>query len=168
MPPGERRVACSVVRLGGGEGLNSIPREAWVEIDLRSESPEAIAATESVLSARADEALARENARRTPGSPALTLARVVIGDRPSGTTPATHPLVQAGVDATRAIGRQPALVVASTDANVPIALGIPAIAIGAGGRSGDAHLPTEWYDNTDGPLGLFRVALVLAAAAGVR
>ena len=60
------------------------------------------------------------------------------------------------------------LTCASTDANVPIALGIPAIALGAGGHAGDAHLPTEWYENIDGPLGVVRALLVTAAMAEVR
>ena len=61
--------------------------------------------------------------------------------------------------------REPELAAASTDANIPIALGVPAIAIGAGGRGGDAHTPGEWYDNTDGPLGIVRAMTILATAA---
>jgi len=76
--------------------------------------------------------------------------------------------VCAAVDATRVVGREPELSAASTDANAAIALGIPAIALGAGGLAGDTHLPTEWYDNTGGAQGLFRALLVLAAAAGLR
>jgi hypothetical protein len=57
--------------------------------------------------------------------------------------------------------------VASTDANVAIARGIPAIALGAGGSAGDTHLTSEWYDNTQGPDGLYRALLVLAAVAGL-
>ena len=60
------------------------------------------------------------------------------------------------------------LAAASTDANVPIALGIPAIALGAGGRAGDAHLTTEWYENTDGALGIVRALLVTLATAEVQ
>jgi len=71
--------------------------------------------------------------------------------------------VQTALAATRALGREPELACASTDANVPIALGVPAIALGAGGTAGDAHLPTEWYENVDGPLGLVRALLVVTA-----
>ena len=104
-----------------------------------------------------------ENRRRAAGTPPLRLDLRVIGDRPSGVTPRTHPLVQGALAATRALGRSHELACASTDANVPIALGIPAIALGAGGRAGDAHLPTEWYENTDGALGLVRAMLVTLA-----
>ena len=161
------RSACSVVRIGGGTSLNSIPEEAWVDIDLRSEGAVPIGEIERALRLGARGALDRENARKTPGSRPLELSIDVVGDRPSGMTPADHPLVQASLDATRAIGRRPALATASTDANIPISLGIPAIALGAGGRAGETHSLTEWYENNDGPLGIFRALLVLAAAAGI-
>ena len=89
----------------------------------------------------------------------------LIGDRPGGDVPADHPLVAAAVDATRLIGRDADLTTASTDANVPISLGIPAIALGAGGRGGDVHTVGEWYDNTDGTLGLARALTVVVTAA---
>src|SRR5207237_188292 len=82
----------------------------------------------------------------TPPPPLRALDVRLVGDRPSGITPRTHPLVQVAVAANRALGRDAELAAASTDANVPIALGIPAIALGAGGRAGDAHLTTEWYE----------------------
>jgi di/tripeptidase len=63
------------------------------------------------------------------------------------------------------IGRIPELVTASTDANVPISLGVPAIAIGAGGRGGGVHTPGEWYDNSDGSLGLARALAIVVASA---
>ena len=161
------RTACSVVGIGGGTSFNSIPEEAWVEIDLRSEGAAPIEEIERVLRAAARRGLDRENARKTPGSRALDLSVAVIGDRPAGVTPANHPLVQAGLDATRAVGKRLALATASTDANIPISLGIPAIALGAGGRAGETHSATEWFENTDGPAGIFRALLVLAAASGL-
>src|SRR5204863_78561 len=75
-----------------------------------------------------------------------------VGTRPCGETEAEHPLVLAALEATRLVGREPDLATASTDANVPISQGIPAIAIGAGGRGGDAHSPSEWFDNSDGTI----------------
>ncbi|MHB1223513.1 MAG: M20/M25/M40 family metallo-hydrolase, partial [Gemmatimonadaceae bacterium] len=68
-------------------------------------------------------------------------------------------------DATRLAGRTPSSAVASTDANVPIGLGVPALAIGAGGRGGGAHTINEWYDNADGPVGVARALTLVAAAA---
>jgi acetylornithine deacetylase/succinyl-diaminopimelate desuccinylase-like protein len=162
------RTACSVVGLWGGNGLNCIPDEARVEIDLRSEDSASLIRLETDLFAYARLALERENERRSAGTPPLGLAIDVIGDRPSGRTPENDPLVVAGMEATRAIGREPALATASTDANIPISLGIPAIALGAGGKAGEPHRTTEWFENADGSAGLFRALLVLTSAAGLR
>lgn len=169
------RSTCAVVRLGGGSSLNSIPQEAWLDLDLRSEDPEALAALDRTVQAALARAREVENAHRTPGTMPLQLEVRVVGDRPSGATPRAHPLVQAALAATRALGGRVGgrgtaaceLACASTDANVPIALGIPAIALGAGGRAGDAHLPTEWYENTDGALGVVRAMVVTLAVAGL-
>src|SRR5438093_7147125 len=161
------RTTCAVVRLGGGTGLNSIPQEAWLDLDLRSEDPKALAQLDVTVRAALERAGDDENRRRTPGSPPLRIELQLLGDRPSGLTPRAHPLVQAAVAANRALGHDAELTSASTDANVPIALGIPAIALGAGGMAGDAHLATEWYENVDGALGIIRALLVTAAMAEV-
>ncbi len=108
-----------------------------------------------------------ENARRAVGAIPLTYTVEVIGERPGGETPVDHPLVLAAMEATRLIGRNPELAIASTDANIPISLGIPAVAIGAGGRGGDAHTPGEWFENTEGTLGLSRALGVVVNAAGL-
>ena len=162
------RTTCAVVRLGGGTGLNSIPQEAWLDLDLRSEDPRALAQLDETVGDILARACAEENDRRARGTPALRLDLRRVGDRPSGLTPRAHPLVQAAIAATRALGRAHELACASTDANVPIALGVPAIALGAGGRAGDAHLPTEWYENVDGALGVVRALLVTVAMAEAR
>jgi len=162
------RSTCAVVRLGGGTGLNSIPQEAWFDLDLRSEEPRALAHLDETVQGVLARALAEENSHRTAGTPPLRLDLRRVGDRPSGLTPRAHPLVQTAIAATRALGRTHELACASTDANVPIALGVPAIALGAGGHAGDAHLPTEWYENVDGSLGVVRALLVTAAMAEVR
>lgn len=165
--PNDPRTTCAVVRLGGGTGLNSIPQEAWLDLDLRSEDPAALAQLDVTVQAGLARALEDENRRRAPGTAPVRLEAQLVGDRPSGITPRAHPLVQAALAANRALGRDWELASASTDANVPIARGIPAIALGAGGRAGDAHLTTEWYDNTDGALGVVRALLVTVAMAEV-
>jgi tripeptide aminopeptidase len=163
--PAVPRTTCAVVRLGGGTGLNSIPQESWLDLDLRSEDPKALAQLDVTVRAALARALDDENRRRAAATPPLRLDVQLLGDRPCGATPRAHPLVQAAVAANRALGRDAELASASTDANVPIALGVPAIALGAGGKAGDAHLTTEWYENTDGALGLVRALLVTAAMA---
>src|SRR5216117_4220546 len=161
------RTTCAVVRLGAGTGLNSIPQEAWLDLDLRSEDPRALAQLDVTVRAALERAADDENRRRTAGSPPLRVEIQLLGDRPSGMTPRAHPLVQAAVAVNRALGRDAELASASTDANVPIALGIPAIALGAGGKAGDAHLATEWFENVEGALGIVRALLVTAAMAEV-
>ena len=162
------RTTHAVVRLGGGTSLNSIPQTAWFEIDLRSEDPRALQRLDDAVQTTVAAALHEENRRRSPGTSPLTMDVRRVGDRPSGLTPRTHPLVQTAVAATRALGHEHQLACASTDANVPIALGVPAVALGAGGRAGDAHLPSEWYENEEGVLGPVRALLVLAATAGLQ
>ena len=162
------RTAHSVVRLGGGTSLNSIPQEAWFDLDLRSEEPRALEKLDAAVQTILTQALDEENRRRMPGTAPLTIDVRRVGERPSGLTPRAHPLVQTAVAATRAVGHDHQLACASTDANVPIALGVPAVALGAGGRAGDAHLPTEWYENDKGALGIVRALLVTAAMAEAR
>ncbi len=161
--PSTPRAALSVVRIGGGRSLNTIPVEAWLEFDLRSESDSQLASLYEAATASLHQALDAVNRRRTTGTAALTLSVESLGDRPSGTTDESHPLVQAAIAATRVLGGNPALAAASTDANVPISRGIPGIALGAGGKGGDAHLTSEWYENTNGPLGIVRCLLVALA-----
>src|SRR2546423_12382712 len=161
------RTAHSVVRLGGGTGLNSIPQEAWFDLDLRSEEPRALAQLDVTVRAALERAADDENRTRSTGTPPLRLEVQLVGDRPCGLTPRAHPLVQAAIAANRALGRDCELASASTDANAPIALGIPAIALGAGGKAGDAHLTTEWFENVEGALGIVRALLVTAAMAEV-
>ncbi len=161
------RTTLSVCRIGGGISINAIPEDAWLEIDLRCASAEVLTRCAAEVQQAVRLAVREENRRRSRGSPALSFVVTVIGDRPCGEVPPEHGLVRLALDATRLIGRRPELSTASTDANVPISLGIPAIAIGAGGRGGAVHTPSEWYDNTDGTLGVARALTVLVGAAGL-
>jgi di/tripeptidase len=81
--------------------------------------------------------------------------------------PESDALVQAALNATRSVGRTPELAIASTDANIPISLGIPAVAIGGGGRGGDTHTTHEWYENHEGTRGVVRGLVLLATVAGL-
>ena len=161
------RTTLSVGRIGGGLSVNSIPDAAWLEIDLRSTSAAQLDALERAIHHVARAAAEEENDKRAMGSRALTVDVEPIGSRPCGETPAEHALVQSAVQATRLVGRRPDLALASTDANVPISQGIPAIAIGAGGRGGDAHTHSEWFDNANGTVGVARALTIVMAAAGM-
>jgi acetylornithine deacetylase/succinyl-diaminopimelate desuccinylase-like protein len=165
--PSEPRTTLSVVRTGGGLSLNSIPDSAWIEVDLRSVSPIMLEQHDRTLREIVRVATLDENSRRSRGTPPLASEVHLIGDRPSGETPVSHPLVEIAMEATRLIGRAPELATASTDSNVPISRGIPAIAIGAGGRGGDAHTEGEWFDNTDAQAGVARALGIIVGAAGL-
>ena len=95
----------------------------------------------------------------------MTVDVKMIGHRPSGETPKNAPLVQCAIEASQALGIRPLLNRASTDANIPIALGIPAVTIDAGGNGSGAHSIGEWYDDQDrGSLGVERILLLVVLA----
>jgi acetylornithine deacetylase/succinyl-diaminopimelate desuccinylase-like protein len=165
--PRTPRTTLSVGRIGGGLSVNAIPACAWLEVDVRSLSPQVLVQIEARLRATVTRAERDANAQRSPGTAALGSTVEIIGDRPAGETAVGHPLVMAAMEATRLIGREPTLTTASTDANVPISLGIPAVAIGAGGRGGDAHTAGEWFEDADGARGLERALAITMAAAGL-
>jgi len=165
--PAVPRAALTVGRLGGGTSVNAIPEHAWLEVDARSTDRGALDRLEAEVRRAVVAAKSEENARRRPGAAALHATIATIGDRPSGEVPRDDPLVRLAAAATRLVGCVPAFAVASTDANVPIALGIPAVAIGGGGRGGDAHTVNEWFENHEGPRGIARALSIVVAAAGL-
>lgn len=165
--PRSPRASLTVARFGGGTSINAIPAEAWVELDLRSEDAELLNRTEASVRRELTLALREEDPTSGGGAPLLSMEVQLIGDRPSGTVEPSHPLVRAAMEATRIIGYQPELVASSTDANVPISLGIPAVTIGAGGESGGVHTVEEWYENREGARGVERALLLTLAAAGL-
>lgn len=167
MLPREPRTTLTVARVGGGESINSIPRDGWLEVDMRSHSETVLAGLERTLHETVARIERSENSRRAPNTAPLESQVTVLGTRPCGSLRADAPLVRIAEQATRSIGVRPLLATGSTDASVPIALGIPAIAIGAGGQGGGMHTPEEWYDDTNGVRGLQRALRIIAAAAGL-
>jgi tripeptide aminopeptidase len=165
--PAHPRTTLSATRIFGGTSINSIASEAWVDLDLRSEGGDVLAELGKHIEDAAQRAAQQINSRRREGTPSLRVELTHLGDRPAGATPASTPLVQAALDATRALGTRPTLLASSTDANVAISLGIPAITLGAGGEAGGIHTTGEWYSNTDGPRGIERALLTVLSVAGV-
>jgi len=155
------RVALSVGRIGGGESLTAIPAHAWMEVDVRATDDASLAIAENQLRALVRQSAMDENAGRRID--VLTADVQLLGERPAGHLDSDHPVVALAMAATRAIGRDPLGAVASTDANIPLSRGIPAITIGAGGRGGGAHTADEWYENVDGARGLSRAMSILVA-----
>jgi acetylornithine deacetylase/succinyl-diaminopimelate desuccinylase-like protein len=164
--PRTPRTTVTVARIGGGLSVNSIPQHAWLEVDLRSSSAAVLSTVGARIGEIVREAATAENQRSTPGTAPLRPTLVTIGDRPCGELDEAHPIVRTAIGITRQAGRDAELAMSSTDANVPISMGIPAIAIGAGGRGGDTHTTAEWFEDVDGLRGAARAMAIIAAAAG--
>jgi tripeptide aminopeptidase len=133
---------------------------------MRSESPQSLETIDAALHAAMEHALADENALRRRGD-ALTLDMDMIGDRPSGEMDPSAPLVQRAIATTRLFGADADLGRSSTNSNIPISLGVPAVTIGRGGVGGENHSPGEWWINRDGHLAIQRALLLLVSEAGL-
>jgi di/tripeptidase len=144
--PASPKTTYSASVTGGGTSINSIPNSVWTEFDLRSESPTELARLESTFLDLLAKSVAAENAARSTRTGAVTTDIVKIGDRPAGRTDANSDLVRLAHAAISAHGFHPSLETSSTDANIPMSLGIPAIKIGSGGTGGRAHSLEEWID----------------------
>jgi tripeptide aminopeptidase len=142
----------------GGISVNAIPSEAYMEVDLRSTTPSTLDELENHL---------RRAVAEATRSAGVEYHVEIMGERPSGTTRAASPLVQAALETTRHFGVAPQLDVGSTDANIPMSMGIPAIAIGAGGNCGSIHTLEEWFDPTHRDIGLHRLLALIAMRAGL-
>ncbi len=172
--PDEPRATFNVGEIEGGTSVNSIPFRASIKVDLRSDSESEIDRMEAALREAIDTGVAEEMAasrergmaNRNPAAKLETKFHV-LGVRPGGELPESSPLLAALREADRILGNRSRQERSSTDANIPLSLGIPAISIGAGGRAGGAHSLGEWYDPTGRELGLQRILLTLLGVAGV-
>jgi acetylornithine deacetylase/succinyl-diaminopimelate desuccinylase-like protein len=156
----------NVGRIGGGTSINSVPFESWAEIDIRSGDQARIDKIDAILHQAVAEALEEENEGRTEGD-ALTVDVARVGTRPAAKGNLGSPIVQRSVAATQSFGVEPTLRISSTDANLPISKGIPAVTMSRGGVGGDAHAPSEWWENKDGHIGMQIGLLTLVAEAGL-
>jgi tripeptide aminopeptidase len=144
-PPSPRTTyATSVV--GGGTSVNAIPEAVWLEVDMRSESAAELARLDARFLEIVKAAVAAENAARSTREGEVRAEVRPIGDRPAGATAEDAVIVRVAQAAAAAAGYAPVLASGSTDANLPISLGIPAVTIGAGGAGGRAHAPDEWIE----------------------
>ena len=160
--PAKPKTTFNVGRVGGGTSVNAIPIESWMEVDMRSEEKDALETLHAKFKAAIADAVAEENKRWGGKSPVASKLELV-GDRPVGVTGESSAIVQAAMALTQALGTTVTLSDSSTDSNVPMSLGIPAITIGGGGTGMGSHSPGESWDSKDSYLGTQR-ALVLAVA----
>ena len=163
--PYEPRTTYNVGRIEGGDSVNVIPERARLDVDLRSTNETQLSKLEEFLLREIQHAIRAENALRAASGQSLRSDVQLIGHRPSGAISSQSLLVKLAVEASHAVGIKPILNCASTDANIPISLGIPAITIGAGGKGGDAHRLSEWYDPTGREIGYERALLLILAMA---
>jgi di/tripeptidase len=167
--PRDPKTTFNVGVVGGGTSVNSIPFESWMDVDMRSESPDELAKLEAAFKRVVQEAVDDENASRATAQGRVTADLKLIGDRPSGQTSHDAPLVQTASAAIQALGMKPTFSFSSTDSNIPISLGIPAITIDSGGRGGRAHALDEWIDveKTSSVRGIEVAMTLLLALAGI-
>ncbi len=169
--PANPKTTFNVGVIQGGTSVNSIAGAASMEVDMRSEDAKSLASVDAQVQRIIHDALAAENAR-WPGARAaaakISLVVDTIGIRPTGGQADSAPIVQTALAAGKALGFTSSTTASSTDANIPISLGIPAIRIGGGGGAEGAHSLGEWYDDgANGYLGPQWAALLVAALAGV-
>ena len=160
------KTSYNVGRIGGGTSINSIPFETWIEVDMRSESPEKLKGIETILRKQMNKALTDYNATIKKGAK-LTINIEKIGERPSGELSKTLPLIQRALAATAYFKARPFLTRGSTNSNIPISLGVPAVTIGRGGKGGGAHSLGEWWLNDNGADAIKLALLIVAAEAGI-
>lgn len=145
-PPSDPKTTYAASVVGGGTSVNSIPNSIVLDVDMRSVDPGELARLEKRLLAIVDEAVAAENFARSTKEGAIAADRKVIGDRPAGRTDPQTPLVLNALAAVKAAGLEPYLDHSSTDSNIPMSLGVPALTIGSGAGGGRTHSLDEYLD----------------------
>jgi len=160
--PAVPKTTFNVGRVGGGTSVNAIASEAWMEVDLRSSDRAALATLDSSVEKALEAALKAEN-ERWGNRGRLTLTKTTVGNRPAGSVSADAPIVQAAVSVTRALGLPVSLDEGSTDANLAMSLGIPAITIDGGGTATGTHSTDEAFDSTNSWQGTVRAFLLVLA-----
>ncbi len=164
--PSIPRTTFTVGTVGGGTSVNTIAPDARMAIDIRSDAMAPLLETEKKIFTAVDEAVAAENKRWNVDT--LSVSTKLIGDRSGGRTPVDSVIVEAAVRSNSAFGLKTLLSGASTDANVPMSLGIPAIVIGGGGKTGGFHALSEWIDLTDAWQGAQNSLFTVLGLVGVQ
>jgi acetylornithine deacetylase/succinyl-diaminopimelate desuccinylase-like protein len=168
--PATPKTTFNVGVVSGGTSVNAIPSQVSMDVDMRSESCAELQTLDVSFLALVRDAVDAENKARSTREGAIKVDPKVIGQRPCGETPPTSPLVKSTDVVIRSFGLTPSHNISSTDANVPMSLGIPAITIGRGGPGERQHSPDEWTDvdpvkNVENEQ--IVLAIIVAAAGGV-
>jgi acetylornithine deacetylase/succinyl-diaminopimelate desuccinylase-like protein len=163
--PEEPRTTLNLGTIRGGISVNSIPENAQATVDFRSTDPSELVRLEAVLHRALEDAVARCNAKASEAGSRSRLSFEIskIGDRPAAQLPDDSPLLATLRAVDRHLGLRTDLRLGSTDANLPLSLGVPALSMGAGGEGGAAHTLREWYSSKDRELALKRVILLTLA-----
>ena len=165
--PQKPKTTFNVGKIGGGTSVNSISQNATLEIDMRSEEPQELLRLDAAYKQAVEQALGEEN-RRWQHKEKLTVENLEVGNRPAGTQSLNAPIVQIATAADKAFGVKSDLSASSTDSNIPISLGIPAITIDGGGDATGTHALQETFDSTDSHIGSQRALLIVLGIVGLR
>jgi tripeptide aminopeptidase len=163
--PDEPRTTFCVSMVGGGTSVNSVPESVWVKIDLRSASPVELTRLDKEMRDLIEAAVIAENRRSRAGTD-LSVEICRIGDRPPSMVRESGPVIDEALGALRLFGFEPRIEASSTDANIPMSLGVPAVMIGSGASGGGIHTLGEWVD-VDPEAGQRALAAILAAVLAV-
>lgn len=165
-PPADPKTIFNVGTIAGGTSVNTIAQHSEMLIDMRSTDQEELLRLEAQILAIVEQAKVEENKRWHKEDITVKVERV--GDRPAGSQPADARIVQAALAATKALGFEPRLdAPSSTDSNVPIHLGIPAVTLGGGGQFGGTHTLEEYFEPTDAHYGVQKIFLTVLGLVGV-
>ena len=166
--PSTPRTTFNIGQISGGTSVNSVPHDASLKVDLRSENEDELLRLESALRECVAAGVRDEmEASRDRSKGKLEWKLNLLGSRPGGELASGSPLLEALRSADQFVGNESRQERASTDANIPLSVGIDAIAIGAGGNGGGAHSLQEWYESEGRETGLRRVLLTLLGSSGV-
>ncbi len=165
--PVSPKTTFNVGKIEGGTSVNSIAHTAWMEVDMRSESASELQKLDAEFKRVIQAALDEENTRGAAGKK-LTVEIKSVSQRPAGVQAKDSPIVQIALAADKALGIASSLESSSTDANIPISLGIPAITIDGGGTGKGAHSLDENFDTKDSHIDTQRALLIALGIVGLK
>jgi tripeptide aminopeptidase len=168
--PSRPRTTFNVGIVGGGTSVNSIPFESWMDVDIRSETKEELTKAVDTFARLMHEAVEEENRQRSVSQGKIEVDVKLIGDRPFGAVSIGAPIVQTATSLIQAFGLNPTYGMSSTDSNIPLSMGIPALTLESGGTGGRNHTLDEWIDveKTESVRGIHVAMAILLSLAGLQ